>query len=105
MSDPKAQECQPAYPASTPLLLVSEVLVKYLEYAENYYSGGNSSSKEFRAMVDAVAPLNELYGDATANEFGPLKLKAIRQHLIDRDLCRIEINKRVGRIKGSSNGR
>ena len=80
MSDPKAQECQPAYPASTPLLLVSEVLVKYLEYAENYYSGGNSSSKEFRAMVAAVAPLKELYGDATANEFGPRKLKVIRPH-------------------------
>jgi hypothetical protein len=64
MTELNAQECQPAYPASTPLLLVSEVLVKYLEYASNYYSGGNSSSKEFRAMVDAVAPLNELYGDA-----------------------------------------
>ncbi len=72
MSDPKAQECQPAYPASTPLLLVSEVLVKYLEYAENYYLGGNSSSKEFRAMVDAVAPVNEFYGDSPADEFGPL---------------------------------
>ncbi|MBI83421.1 MAG: hypothetical protein CMJ81_09515 [Planctomycetaceae bacterium] len=99
MSDPKAQECQPAYPASTPLLLVSEVLVKYLEYAENYYLGGNSSSKEFRAMVDAVAPVNEFYGDSPADEFGPLKLKTLRQHLVEHGLCRTEINKRVGRIK------
>ncbi len=50
-------------------------------------------------MVDAVAPVNELYGNLIANDFGPLKLKTIRQHMIDRDLCRTEINKRVGRIK------
>ena len=54
-----------------PLLLVSEVLVKYLEYAENdYCSEGDNTSKEFRAMIDAVAPVNELYADSTANEFG-----------------------------------
>jgi len=73
MTELNARECQPAYPASTPLLLVSEVLVKYLEYAENYYLGGNSSSKEFRAMVDAVAPVNEFYGDSPADEFCKLQ--------------------------------
>ena len=34
-----------------------------------------------------------------ANDCSPLKLKTIRQHMIDRDLCRTEVNKRVGRIK------
>ncbi len=81
------------------LLLISEVLVKYLEFAEVYYDANETSSKEFRAMIDAVAPVNEMYGDSTANEFGPLKLKLIRQYLINQDLCRTEINKRIGRIK------
>jgi len=81
------------------LLLVSEVLVKYLEYAEVYYSDDGKPGKEFKGMVDAVAPVNELYGNLIANDFGPLKLKTIRQHMIDRDLCRTEVNKRVGRIK------
>ncbi len=31
---------------------------------------GDNTSKEFRAMIDAVAPVNELYADSTANEFG-----------------------------------
>jgi len=64
------------------LLLVSELLVKYLEYAENYYSGGDSSSKEFRAMVDAVTPPNELYGDATVFERTVISL---------RDECLIQL--------------
>jgi len=84
---------------TTLLLLVSEVLVKYLEFAEDYYDANGTPGKEFRAMVDAVAPVNNFYGDSLADEFGPLKLKAIRQHLIDCDLCRTEINKRIGRIK------
>ena len=81
------------------LLLISEVLVKYLEFAEVYYGANETSSKEFRAMIDAVAPVNEMYGDSSANEFGPLKLKSIRQYMINQDLCRTEINKRIGRIK------
>ena len=37
------------------LLLVSEVLVKYLQYAEVYYSDDGKPGKEFKGMVDAVA--------------------------------------------------
>ncbi len=50
-------------------------------------------------MIDSAGLVNNLYGDILANEFGPLKLKAIRQSLIDRQLCRVEINKRIGRVK------
>lgn len=81
------------------MLLVCEVLVKYLEFAESYYDQGGKPGKEFVAMVSAVAPVNDFYGDILANEFGPLKLKAIRQHMADDGLCRTEVNKRVGRIK------
>jgi integrase len=50
-------------------------------------------------VVDAVGPLNVLYGDTKADEFGPLKLKAVREHLVTQGLCRTETNKRIGRIK------
>jgi len=101
-----AERSQPSHPGGTTatpptatLLLVAEVLVKHLEFAEDYYDADGTPGKEFRAMVDAIAPVNDFYGDSLADEFGPLKLKAVRQHLIDRDLCRTEINKRIGRIK------
>jgi integrase len=81
------------------LFLISEVIVKYLEFAETNYVQDGAPGKEFYAMIEALKPVNELYGDIYADEFGPLKLKSIRQHLIDQDLCRTEINKRIGRIK------
>ena len=79
--------------------LISEVLVAYLSFAETYYSNEGQPTKEFRGMVDAVGPLNLLYGDTLANEFGPLKLKAVREHLVGQKLCRTEVNKRIGRLK------
>jgi integrase len=89
-------DSSPVLPTS--LMLVSEVLVAYLRFAKTYYGVSGNVDKEYRAMVDAIRPLNDLYGSTLAKDFGPLKLKAIRQHLIDRDLCRTEINKRVRRI-------
>ena len=97
-----------ALPASVPTaqvasdtqrLLVSELLVAYLKFAETYYSNEGLPTKEFRGMVDAVGPLNLLYSDMQADEFGPLKLKAVREHLVTQGLCRTETNKRIGRIK------
>jgi integrase len=82
----------------TVVLLVSELLVKYLEFAQMYYSSEGKPTKEYRAMVDAVAHVNDLYSDLRADNFGPLKLKSIREYLIDRGLCRTEINKRIRRI-------
>ena len=79
--------------------LVSELLVAYLGFAESYYSSEGQPTKEFGAMVNAIEPLNTLYGDTSANDFGPLKLKAIREQLIQQDICRTETNKRIGRIK------
>jgi integrase len=80
-------------------LLVSELLVAYLKFAESYYSIEGQPTNEFRNMVDAVGPLNQLYGDTQADEFGPLKLKAVREHLVKQGLCRTETNKRIGRLK------
>lgn len=80
-------------------LLVSEMLVAYLKFAESYYSSDGQTTKEFRGMVDAVGPLNELYGGTLADEFGPLKLKAVREHLVEKKYCRTEVNKRTGRLK------
>lgn len=80
-------------------LLVSELLVAYLKFAETYYSNEGQPTKEFHCMVDAVGPLNLLYGDTQADEFGPLKLKAVRESLVKQGLCRTETNKRIGRLK------
>ena len=81
-------------------LSVNEVLLKFIDYAERYYRDGDQVSKEVVNYKHALRVVKQLYGNSSADKFGPLALKAIRQHMIDvQDLCRKEINKRLGRIK------
>lgn len=47
----------------------------------------------------AFRPLIALYGRTKAVEFGPLRLRAVRQKMIDAELTRGYINKQVGRLK------
>jgi len=50
-------------------------------------------------MKEALAHLRATFGTLPAREFGPLKLKAVRQHMIDAGLSRGVINHRINRIK------
>ncbi len=47
----------------------------------------------------ALKPARELYGMKPAKDFGPLALRAIRDDMARRGLCRTLINNRVNRIK------
>jgi len=47
----------------------------------------------------ALRPLRLLYGPTTANEFGPLKLKAVREAMIKLGWCRGMINQAIGRVR------
>ena len=83
-----------------PTLSVNEVLLAFVEFAERYYRDGDQVSKEVVNFKLALRPVKQLYGHTSADQFGPLALKALRQHMIDvQDLCRKEVNKRIGRIK------
>ncbi len=81
------------------LLTLSEVLADYQTFAKQYYSSEGRPTKEYVCQRDALRPLRALYGSTIASEFGPLKLKAVRQHLIDQGLCRKLINSRINRIR------
>ena len=82
-------------PSST----VSEVLLKYRDFAREYYSRNGKPGKEYVEMRMALKPLRELYGHTLAREVGPLKLQAVRQQMIDSDLSRGVINNRINRVK------
>lgn len=77
-------------------LTIVELLSQYIRWAKKYYG---RESREIESNAIAFRPLKEFYGRAFAAEFGPKALKAVRQKMIDADLCRNEVNKRVGRIK------
>jgi len=79
---------------------VNEVLLAYVEFAEKHYSDGQQVSTELANVKHAIKVVKQLYGHTPADQFGPLALKAIRQHMIENQkLSRSEINKRIGRIK------
>jgi integrase len=75
------------------------MLIAYWQFAESYYSKDGEPTKELESMREALLPLRELYASTAASDFGPKSLKAVRQHMVDRGLCRNVVNRRIGRIK------
>jgi len=79
-------------------LTINELAAAYLRFADQYYLKNGQPTKEPKDIGFAIKPLRQLYGHTLASEFGPIRIKAVRQAMIDSGLCRNEINKRVGKI-------
>ncbi len=81
-------------------LPVNEMLLAYLTFAEGYYAKDGEPTKEFVCMKHALRTLLKLYRTTRARDFGPLALKAVREHMITVEgLSRGVVNHRVNRIK------
>ena len=79
---------------------VNELILTYWRFANRHYRKPDvSPTSETTCIKGALKPLRRLYGPSDANNFSPLALKAVRQAMIDADLCRNTINSNVGRIK------
>ena len=64
-----------ATPAESESLLVNEVLLAYVDFAEKHYSDGQQVSTELANTKLALRPVKQLYGDTVADQFGPLALR------------------------------
>ena len=82
-----------------PALSVVEAISRYQEFARTYYAKDGVPSKEYVEMGLALRPVRKMFGTTLAREFGPLRLDAVRKHMIDSGLSRGVINHRVHRIK------
>jgi integrase len=80
-------------------LTVNELFLAYWEHARAYYCKDGQATAEQGSIKEAVGKLIQFYGDTSANEFGPLSLKTVRNAMIERDLARSTINGHIGRIK------
>ncbi|VTT98771.1 catalytic phage domain protein : Integrase, catalytic core, phage domain protein OS=Rhodopirellula sallentina SM41 GN=RSSM_06627 PE=4 SV=1: Phage_integrase [Gemmataceae bacterium] len=81
-------------------LTVAEVLIAYLDFAEQHYRDPQGQpTDEVRHLKATIRYVRELYGDALATEFGPLALKAVRQKFVEQEWCRKTVNARVERIR------
>jgi integrase len=81
-------------------LSINEVLLRFWQHALAHYRrpDGSRTSEvdEYRATIRVV---RELYGTKSAEDFGPLAVKAVRQRMIDLGWSRGVVNARVRRVK------
>ncbi len=72
----------------------------YVEYIDEYYRDQKGQvTKEPSDIRYSLKLVVEMYASQPIEEFGPLKLIAVRKRMIERDLSRGVINQRIGRIK------
>lgn len=87
-------------PASPDAMTVSRLCVKYIEeHAKLYYRKNGRETSELSVIQAALKPLVKLYGRSKVVDFGPGKLKRVRQTMIDRGLVRASINQNINRIR------
>ncbi len=82
------------------ILNIAGLVRAYMEYAKGYYvdSEGNATSEPV-SIKYALKPLVELFPNLPIEEFGPLRLKEVRQRMIESGYCRKLINKRISIIR------
>ena len=78
---------------------VAELLLRYWNFAKNYYRKDGKPTQEISALKTALRPLRELYGKQPARDFGPLSLEAVRRKMITSGWSRTGINRAVSRIR------
>jgi integrase len=81
-------------------LTVVELLAAFKRHARTYYVDvvGNPNT-EYKNYATVMQRLGTAYGRTLACEFGPLRLKAFRQSLIERRLSRTHVNHSINRVR------
>ena len=73
--------------------------VEYMNFCDVFYVDEDGKpTEEIKQIRRAIKPLLKLFGRQKVNDFGPKKLKQVREEMIDAGLYRTTINDRVSRI-------
>ena len=77
-------------------ITINEIIARFWKHAEGYYvRPDGSQTYEINNFRQALRPLQFLYGTTPAVEFGPRSLVAVRHNMVQKGLCRNNINKMV----------
>lgn len=79
-------------------ITVARLAELWLEWGEREYVKNGKPTSEQHCCRSAIRPVNELYGDTLAGEFGPIQLKAVRGEMVKRGWVRGSINLHCSRI-------
>jgi integrase len=87
-------------PAPAKGITVVELAVRFIKYSDTYYlDPAGEPTGEADNFRLALRPMTGLYAGTAAAEFGPKRLKAVRQRMIEDGWCRTSINRQVSRIR------
>lgn len=76
-------------------LSMNELILRFIKWAEGYYVKNGKPTSEMGIVRVTMRFLKEHYGRTPANEFSPLKLKALREEFVRHGYCRRECNRRA----------
>jgi integrase len=95
---PAPQAAAPAEPVIAPLT-IAELVLMFEKHAEVYYRRADGTpTGELENYRNAFKPLKEMFGTTPAADFGPMRLKLVRQRMVDSGLSRGVVNRRVQRL-------
>ncbi len=80
------------------LTTMAELMAAYRRFVRLYYRKNGRLTSEVAGVDRALAYVKKLYLRLPVVEFGPLKLKAVRQTMIDAGWCRKTVNQQIGRV-------
>lgn len=87
-------------PGNRPSKSVNELCIKFLtDHATRYKTEDGKPSAEVDCFKSAISHLRTLFGETPANDFGPLRLRAVRESMVNAGWSRQWINKQVQRIR------
>lgn len=81
-------------------ITIAELIELFWNHCKEYYRHPDGTpTGEVSSIRHALRPLLDLYPDLPAAEFSPLKLKALRDVMIERGWCRKSVNAQVKRVR------
>ncbi len=98
ITSPAAQALRTTAPPGC-AITITELCAAYLRHAEGWYVKDGKPTNQLPHVKQHLRILRDLYGSTAVDQFGPLALQAIQQHLVDRGLSRVGVNARIGGIK------
>lgn len=80
-------------------ITVDDLALQYFAHCQTYYVKDGEPTSEVSATRSALRVLVRLFGSSRARTFGPQKLIAVRDEMIQLDWCRTSINLQIGRVR------
>ncbi|MCA9109236.1 MAG: hypothetical protein KDA52_04755 [Planctomycetaceae bacterium] len=85
--------------ATCPFLSIGKLSLAYLNHARRHYRKNGQETSEVNIIRQTLKSLCTMYAKDAGRNFGPAKLKAVRQSLIDSGNPRSTIHAHIGRIR------